>query len=591
MGVQTPISVSPLEMPSILDFFKPLRQDKRAREDAAATLSNQEPPPAASTPPRSPTTAVTSKRNAANPNEKSQPNNNSAPPAKRQATQSNDQPRVIHQEPLPSVEPVYAVDRPVGLSEYEQKRQAKMAANAKFLEELGITSAQLDITRQLQINSRQRKDRVQRQPKPKRQLKEAQPVRRSRRLRGETAPGSAPPPRVIEDEGYESSGPDSFEVEASFAESNVLRYSVNENKDTRKEPPSSTMNGADRELVGFQVDPKSYLHDANLAKAYDISFTDFKEHGLVAAGGHGGHVSIFPFSNSYHQPEIVDGFVDDPGAHIPLMSFKAHRGWVAAVSLAKSVQGRANVLLSASNDGSVKLWDLNKSSNMLRTPKEIFTSTSLHQKGIFGMDVCGDSVLTCSKDATIALSMFRCDNGSLEVVRRFEDHDGVVKCTRFAKENPQLFASGGNDKAVRVFDVRVATDPKVIAIEGMHYRAINSVQFHPTDENLLLSAGFDTDFYMFDLRKASAPVCTFRRSPQSKDNGRAIFHPIFVCSGRGVVAARGQDLSLYKTSDGIAISRGYVSDASTCIAADPFHDRIAIAQGGHIRFADAQWKH
>lgn len=330
--------------------------------------------------------------------------------------------------------------------------------------------------------------------------------------------------------------------------------------------------------------------DDSLKKAYAISFTPFKEHGLVAAGGHGGHVSIFPFSNSYHQPEIVDGFVDDPGAHIPLMSFKAHSGWVAAVSLAKSEQGRANVLLTASNDGSVKLWDLNKSSDMLRTPKEVFACTNLHQKGIFGMDVSGDSVLTCSKDATVALSKFRGDSSPLEVVRRFEGHEGVVKCARFANVNPYVFASGGNDRSVRVFDVRVSTDPNVIRIDGAQSRAINSVQFHPTDDNLLLSAGFDPDFFMFDLRKASAPVCTFRKSPQSRDS-KAIFHPVFVCGGHGVVAARGQDLSLYRTSDGAAISRGYISDAATCIAADPFHDRIAIAQGGYVRFADAQWKH
>ncbi|EGZ16695.1 hypothetical protein PHYSODRAFT_498206 [Phytophthora sojae] len=436
-----------------------------------------------------------------------------------------------------------------------------MAANAKFLEQLGMSAAQLNMTRQLQSNQQPREAPVKR---PKRQLQEVQPVRRSRRLRGETAPGSAPPPRAIEeDDGDESAGPDPFEVEASFAESNVLRYSVNGNTDARKAPPLSTMNSPGQELVGFQVDPRSYLLDDSLKKAYAISFTPFKEHGLVAAGGHGGHVSIFPFSNSYHQPEIVDGFVDDPGAHIPLMSFKAHSGW---------------------------LWDLNKSSDMLRTPKEVFACTNLHQKGIFGMDVSGDSVLTCSKDATVALSKFRGDSSPLEVVRRFEGHEGVVKCARFANVNPYVFASGGNDRSVRVFDVRVSTDPNVIRIDGAQSRAINSVQFHPTDDNLLLSAGFDPDFFMFDLRKASAPVCTFRKSPQSRDS-KAIFHPVFVCGGHGVVAARGQDLSLYRTSDGAAISRGYISDAATCIAADPFHDRIAIAQGGYVRFADAQWKH
>ncbi|GMF44304.1 unnamed protein product [Phytophthora fragariaefolia] len=573
-------------MTSILDFFKPVSKAKRAREGGEAPATDEAASPTVPTPPQSPIDDNYKSRGSSS-SETFGTIDDSEPPAKRQATQSNVATERTDPRPAVPVELSYAIDAAVELSEYEQKRLAKMAANAKYLEKLGMSSVQLEMTRQLQANVQQKKAQPKRRPKPKRQIVEVPPARRSRRLRGENAPGSTPRSRVVEMED-ETDGLDSLEVEAAYAESDVFRYSVNGNEDTRKAPPSSMQNSSGRELVGFQVDPKSYLYDDSLKKAYDISITDFKEQGLIAVGGHGGHVSIFPFSNSYHQPEIIDGFVDDLEAHTPLMSFKAHGGWVAAVSLAKCARGKANVLLTASNDGSVKLWDLNKSSDVLRTPKELFACTNLHHKGIFGMDVCGDSVVTCSKDSTIALSSFHGDTGALEVIRRFDDHDGVVKCVRFAKGNQRLFASGGNDKVVRVFDARAAAD-SVMLIEGVHSRAINSVQFHPTDENLLLSAGFDPDFYMFDLRKASTPICTFQKSPLLKDNGKAIFHPIFVCDGQGVVVARGQDLSLYTTSDGAAVSRGYISDASTCIAADPFHDRIAIAHDGYVRFADAQW--
>eukprot|EP00644_Phytophthora_capsici_P008546 jgi/Phyca11/7525/fgenesh1_pm.PHYCAscaffold_20_\ len=461
-----------------------------------------------------------------------------------------------------------------------------MAANAQFLQEVGMVSAQLNMTRQLQQEKASRTKPAKRKPKTK-PLPEELPVRRSKRIRGEAAPGPQVPPglkAVAEEEEFP--GPDPLEVEASFAESKVLRYSVNGDEDARK-APVSLQDSPERDLVGFQVDAKSYLYDDSLNKTYDISFTPFQDNGLVAAGGHGGLVSIFPFSNSFHQPEIVDGFVDDPGAHIPLMSFKAHNGWVSAVSLARSIQAKANLLLTASNDATVKLWDLNHSSALLNTPKLVFSNTKLHDKGIFGMDVCGDSVLTCSKDKTVALSRFREDTGQLEKTQRFEEHMGVVKCVRFARCNPQIFASAGNDRELRVFDVRVAMNPNVVTIGDVHARAINSVQFHPTDDNLLMSAGFDPDFYLFDLRNTSTPVCIFH---QRDDTSKGIFHPIFVRGGLGVVAARGYYLSLYRTSDGVAISRGYIDAAASCIAADPFYDRIAIAQGGKLQFADAKWK-
>ncbi|KAK1929481.1 POC1 centriolar B [Phytophthora citrophthora] len=563
-------------MVSILDFFKPLTTIKRPREEPPVVVKNEGPSAAAPTTTNSSSEAQSQQRN-------SQLKAESVVQKllnKRQMVKNKSQ--TVAAAGLDQGEE----ERFAELSAYEQKRLVKMAANAQFLQEVGMVSAQLNMTRQLQQDRTPHAKPAKRRSKTK-PLPEELPVRRSKRIRGEAAPGSKTPPRVkVEDEEEDSPGPDPHELEASFAESKVLRYSVNGDEDVRK-APVSLQDSPDRDLVGFQVDAKSYLYDHSINKTYDISFTPFQDNSLVAAGGHAGLVSIFPFSNSFHQPEIADGFVDDPGAHIPLMSFKAHNGWISAVSLARSIQGKANLLLTASNDASVKLWDLNHSSALLSTPKLVFSNTDLHNKGIFGMDVCGDSVLTCSKDKTVVLSQLRGGSGQLEMKQRFEEHVGVVKCVRFARCNPQIFASAGNDRELRVFDARVAMNPNVVTIGGVHSRAINSVQFHPTDDNLLLSAGFDPDFYLFDVRNTSTPVCTFH---QSDDTSKGIFHPIFVRNGLGVVAARGHQLSLYRTSDGVTISRGYIDAAATCIAADPFYDRITIAQGGKLQFADAKWK-
>ncbi|KAL4103088.1 hypothetical protein PRIC1_006825 [Phytophthora ramorum] len=574
-------------MPSILDFFKPVRKDKRRREEDAEDLTQHILSVAGRMPPNS------------YPDAHHEPRNDSVnKPTETLPVSSNSEHHSNHQAAkkapingkyiVSSTTPTEAPEHLAGLSEYERKRQAKMAANAKFLQELGVASAQLDVTREMQREQQRKATQTKKRSKPKRIPQEVQPVRRSRRLRGETAPGSKQQTKDNEEESEPSDEPDEYAMEVSFAESSVLRYSVAGGEDVRKAPPSSSEDGPGRELMGFQLDPKAYLADHELKKAYSISFSTFHENGLVAAGGTNGRVAIFPFTSSYHQPEIVDGVVHDSGAHTPLMSFKAHSGWISAVSLARSIRGKANLLLTASNDATVKLWDLDQSSAMLRMPKEIFTSTHLHHKGIFGLDVCGDSVLTCSKDATIALSKFCPGTGTLLVDQRFEDHKGVVKCVQFAPSKPQVFASGGNDRELRVYDARTATNALVMSIQDVHFRAINSVQFHSTDENLLLSAGFDPNFYMFDLRKAASPVCTFLTSPQSKDDSKAIFHPIFVRNGQGVVAARGHDLSVYRTSDGAAVSRGYIDDAATCIAVDPFHDRITIAQAGKLQFANAQ---
>lgn len=491
------------------------------------------------------------------------------------------------------------------LSVYEMKRLEKMAQNAQFLQQLGIKRLQANGVAGGLQKTPERKPVIKRSEQP------PAPMRRSKRLRGgAVSPTAAASSASLSQRTEDDSTVDdaAIALELQYNESSVYRYTCETKpfkpndpsvKIAPQAPPAPSTPAvaaageeqpsapAERSLAGFRFSSdRLVMQDPQLKKIYSISFSPFEENRLIATGGHQGQVSIYGSSP-----------VADPESQVaaPLMSFRAHKGWISSVSLAKSsaTEGRAtrNVLITTSNDSFLKVWDLNQSSTTLQTPKEVLKINSLHQNGIFGLDVLGDALLTCSKDASIVLSTFRDDGSDVSVVHRFHDHTSVVKCVRFSPLHAEQFASGGNDRALRVFDTRF---PNTAALEigNAHTRAINSVQWHPTQEHWLLSASFDPDLHLFDLRKPSLPLFTFH-GHYLDNQQNAIYHPVFVDNGNAIVAAGGsrcQEVSLYKTNDGSTISRGFIGMKADYIAAEPFHDRILIASNGSLQFCEYEWQ-
>jgi WD40 repeat protein len=238
--------------------------------------------------------------------------------------------------------------------------------------------------------------------------------------------------------------------------------------------------------VGFRrraaEDELDCLYDGNLSRTYSMQIS--RDNSLLAAAGHGGRVSLFGIHPQNAQEK-------------PLLSWKGHQGWVAGVAFAGAdaaadSQTSQRLLLTASNDKTVVLWDVNKAAS--GTPKAVTRTDRLHASGIFSLDLVGTHVLTAGKDARSVLSALRTDTGEISVVRSFEEHrSSVTKCARFRPNPsggvPTVFADCGNDMCVCVLDVRSSTATPSIVIEGeaSHGAVINSVAWHPTNEYILAS--------------------------------------------------------------------------------------------------------
>eukprot|EP00741_Cyanophora_paradoxa_P023408 tig00021582_g22614.t1 len=296
---------------------------------------------------------------------------------------------------------------------------------------------------------------------------------------------------------------------------------------------------------------------------------------LLAAGGARGLVSLhrlpapcrFPAPDAYGAlrpaPEDADAEEAREAAarEAPVEAVaveEAHERWVSEVQLVRPAGG-APLLLTASDDATVALWDLRRA---LEVPgaalRAVQRLPELHTAGIYSLQAhgAGARVATSSKDGTVAVS--RLTAAGLVLERALgEVHAGVCKRVRW-RPGPgpdHTLASCGNDKAVQVLDVR-APEPVVLRVPDAHSLAVNTVAWSPARDHLLLSSSFDNNIHLYDVRMSGArsrlsggafPLCAAR-------GGRAqsILHPTFFLGGGAVLAPvdRAHHLQLFSAADG-----------------------------------------
>ncbi len=271
--------------------------------------------------------------------------------------------------------------------------------------------------------------------------------------------------------------------------------------------------------------------DPSLSRIYAVD----RQGALVVAAGHGGRAALW----STHPPAAeVD---DDENAAAPLLSWRAHTGWVCAAQLA--THDDALRLLTAANDKTVALWDLSQQRD--GAPRRLALACDLHAGGIWGMhaprsgdDVSGPAaahVWTCSKDGTTRLSALTA--AGITPGRAFMGHHaGVIRAVRARAGGGQTAADGGADGCVCVLDARAAAGV-ALEITRAHPGAVNALEWHPCSEHVLLSAGSDPSIRLWDVRSAAQPLHTLTgHAAPHLATLRAVYRPAFVAAGAAVRA-------------------------------------------------------
>lgn len=169
------------------------------------------------------------------------------------------------------------------------------------------------------------------------------------------------------------------------------------------------------------------------------------------------------------------------------LEFQAMRGHSGPVYGCSFVPG-SDILLSCSEDTTIRGWQLESSSNVA-----IYRG---HNYPIWDLDISPSNVFfaSASKDSTARLWTIERNFP----VRIYCGHMMDVDCVKF-HPNCKYMATGSNDKSVRLWDINEA---KSVRLFTGHRSTVLSLAFSP-DGNFLASAGEDRRIKLWDLGSGS----------------------------------------------------------------------------------------
>ncbi|GJP37286.1 hypothetical protein CLOM_g21712 [Closterium sp. NIES-68] len=155
-------------------------------------------------------------------------------------------------------------------------------------------------------------------------------------------------------------------------------------------------------------------------------------------------------------------------------------------------EANENLLVSASGDGSVKIWDLAlpPASNPIRSFEE-------HIREVQSVDwnvVRRDSFLSSSWDDTIKL--WALESG--QSIRTFREHTYCVYSAVWNPAHPDVFASASGDCTLRIWDLR---EPRSVLVLPTHDMEILSCDWNKYGGgSLIATASVDRTICMWDIR-------------------------------------------------------------------------------------------
>jgi len=175
-----------------------------------------------------------------------------------------------------------------------------------------------------------------------------------------------------------------------------------------------------------------------------------------------------------------------------------HREAIRCISVNRS--GRRMLLASASNDFTLRVWDLDDPS---RTPLCEFEVGTDSEEEVYVEALClsPDGSLLAANGEDAALSLY--DVVKKKKIHDLKGHEVKSSGVKVACFDPQgkLLYSGGGDGTVRVWDVATLT---CLAVLKGHTRDVNKIALHPNGRLLAVASG---DYvYFWDLTSDESPA-------------------------------------------------------------------------------------
>lgn len=170
--------------------------------------------------------------------------------------------------------------------------------------------------------------------------------------------------------------------------------------------------------------------------------------------------------------------------------------WESGQSQIRSVRFNpsGNMIASASDDGSIKFWNLDGTPITLNGNQEarIFVRKNKTKIRINSIEFSPNGKILASADVDDKIKLWDMDN--YKEIITLKGHKGDVYSISFSP-NGQMLASGSWDKTIKLWDIKTG---KLIKSFPPHPADVNVVSFHP-NENLIASSSEDGIIRLWDM--------------------------------------------------------------------------------------------
>lgn len=180
-------------------------------------------------------------------------------------------------------------------------------------------------------------------------------------------------------------------------------------------------------------------------------------------------------------------------------TLEGHNGWVTSLATSST---NPDILLSASRDKSLIIWNLTRDEEAYGVPKRSLTGHS-HIIEDVAISQDGSYAISASWDKTLRLW----DLSSGKTLKRFVGHSGDVLSVAFSPDNRQI-VSAGRDRQIKVWNT-LGECKYTFADNKGHGDWISTVRFSPDeskDYSAIISAGWDklvkVSFSYFDMMQS-----------------------------------------------------------------------------------------
>lgn len=216
--------------------------------------------------------------------------------------------------------------------------------------------------------------------------------------------------------------------------------------------------------------------------AFDACFSEIDQNLIAVACGDG--VKLYRVPESFNQNGVR-----------PVLDLVEHQKEVSCVVWNSA---KRDTFFSASWDRTIKVYSSARPLQSMATLME-------HMKEVYEVAVTPrnpTTILSCSGDGTWKMWDLRTSARAIQTQVGHDHH--IILSIDFNKHDPNVFATGGVDRNVRIWDARRTQQP-LVSFAG-HDQACRRVRWSPHSRTMLASAGYDMRVNVWDLSKPQQPL-------------------------------------------------------------------------------------